>query len=162
MQDFAGEPCLVDEFAEVPLDCSDIVWVATANDAARIPEPILNRMNVYEVQMPDHDAARLIALKPAIDHARMVVIGTAQMRQIDIELEMQDPDMQAMADPTLLGQVLVNLLSNALDAIGDRALPVREDEVVEQQGADHVDAQPPSLGSDRQQGPGGEQPHLER
>ena len=46
--------------------------------------------------------------------------------------------------------------------IGDRALPVREDEVVEQQGADHVDAQPPSLGSDRQQGPGGEQPHLER
>lgn len=65
-------------------------------------------------------AARLIALKPAIDHARMVVTGTAQMRQIDIDLEMQEPDMQAMADPTLLGQVLVNLLSNALDAIGDR------------------------------------------
>lgn len=46
--------------------------------------------------------------------------------------------------------------------IGDRALPVREDEVVEQQGADHVEAQPPSLGADREQGPGGEQPHLER
>jgi len=34
----------VDEFAEVPLDCSEIVWVATANDAGRIPDPILNRM----------------------------------------------------------------------------------------------------------------------
>ena len=28
----------VDEFAEVPVDCSEIVWVATANDAARIPD----------------------------------------------------------------------------------------------------------------------------
>ena len=28
-----------------------------------IPEPILNRMNVYEVQAPDHDAARAIALR---------------------------------------------------------------------------------------------------
>jgi len=32
-----------DEFAEVPIDCSDIVWIATANEASGIPEPILNR-----------------------------------------------------------------------------------------------------------------------
>jgi ATP-dependent Lon protease len=51
----------VDEFAEVPLDCSDIVWVATANDASRIPDPILNRMNVYEVPAPDEEGARRIA-----------------------------------------------------------------------------------------------------
>jgi len=50
-----------DEFAEVPLDCSDIVWIATANDAARIPEPILNRMNVYEIDPPDAEGARRIA-----------------------------------------------------------------------------------------------------
>lgn len=50
-----------DEFAEVPLDCSDIVWIATANEAARIPEPILNRMNVYEIEPPDADGARRIA-----------------------------------------------------------------------------------------------------
>lgn len=51
----------VDEFAEVPLDCSQIVWVATANDAARIPAPILNRMNIYEVPAPDFEGARRIA-----------------------------------------------------------------------------------------------------
>jgi ATP-dependent Lon protease len=51
----------VDEFAEVPLDCSDIVWVATANEAARIPDPILNRMNVYEIAPPDAEGARRIA-----------------------------------------------------------------------------------------------------
>jgi ATP-dependent Lon protease len=51
----------IDELAEVPLDCSEIVWVATANDASRIPEPILNRMNVYEVPAPDASGARRIA-----------------------------------------------------------------------------------------------------
>ncbi|HYF59516.1 MAG TPA: AAA family ATPase, partial [Burkholderiaceae bacterium] len=50
-----------DEFAEVPLDCSDIVWIATANEASRIPEPILNRMNVYEIAPPDAEGARRIA-----------------------------------------------------------------------------------------------------
>ena len=50
-----------DEFAEVPLDCSHIVWIATANDAGRIPDPILNRMNVYEIDPPDTDGARRIA-----------------------------------------------------------------------------------------------------
>ena len=50
-----------DEFAEVPIDASQVIWVATANDERSIPEPILNRMNVYQVQAPDHAAARAIA-----------------------------------------------------------------------------------------------------
>jgi ATP-dependent Lon protease len=50
-----------DEFAEVPIDASQVIWVATANDDRAIPEPILNRMNVYEVHSPDRDAARAIA-----------------------------------------------------------------------------------------------------
>ncbi|MBI5254990.1 MAG: AAA family ATPase [Burkholderiales bacterium] len=53
----------IDEFAEVAVDASQVIWVATANDERAIPEPILNRMNVYEVQMPDRDAARTIALR---------------------------------------------------------------------------------------------------
>ena len=57
--DTAGS--FTDEFAEVPIDASQVIWVATANDARDIPEPILNRMNVYQVQAPDPDAARAIA-----------------------------------------------------------------------------------------------------
>jgi ATP-dependent Lon protease len=53
----------IDEFAEVPIDASQVIWVATANDARSIPEPILNRMNVYEVQAPDRESARRIAAK---------------------------------------------------------------------------------------------------
>lgn len=52
-----------DEFAEVAIDASQVIWVATANDERSIPEPILNRMNVYEVQAPDRDAARRIAAR---------------------------------------------------------------------------------------------------
>ena len=50
-----------DEFAEVPIDASQVIWVATANDGRTIPDPIMNRMNVYEVQAPTRDAARRIA-----------------------------------------------------------------------------------------------------
>jgi ATP-dependent Lon protease len=52
-----------DEFAEVPVDASQVIWVATANDGRAIPDPILNRMNVYEVQAPDREAARNIAAR---------------------------------------------------------------------------------------------------
>jgi ATP-dependent Lon protease len=55
--------CFTDEFAEVAIDASQVIWVATANDERAIPEPILNRMNVFEVQAPDADAARAIALR---------------------------------------------------------------------------------------------------
>lgn len=51
----------IDEFVELPIDASSVFWVATANDAARIPEPILNRMNVYEIDPPDRAGARRIA-----------------------------------------------------------------------------------------------------
>ncbi len=57
--DTAGS--FVDEFAEVAVDASQVIWVATANEARSIPEPILNRVNVYEVQAPDFEAARRIA-----------------------------------------------------------------------------------------------------
>ena len=51
----------VDEFVEIPVDASSLVWIATANDAARIPEPILNRVNVYEIEAPDREGALRIA-----------------------------------------------------------------------------------------------------
>src|SRR5215212_3378242 len=51
----------VDEFVEVPIDASGAVWLATANDAARIPEPLLSRLSVYEIEAPDAEGATRIA-----------------------------------------------------------------------------------------------------
>ena len=51
----------VDEYAEVPIDASQVIWITTANDERGIPEPILNRMNVFQIDAPDLEAARQIA-----------------------------------------------------------------------------------------------------
>lgn len=50
-----------DEFADVAIDASQIIWITTANDERGIPGPILNRMNVFEVQPPTPVQARAIA-----------------------------------------------------------------------------------------------------
>jgi ATP-dependent Lon protease len=51
----------IDEFAEIPINAGHVIWIATANDERAIPEPILNRMNVYEIPPPDRDGSRRIA-----------------------------------------------------------------------------------------------------
>ena len=52
----------IDEFVELPIDASGAVWLATANDAGRVPEPLLDRLNVYEIEAPDASGSRAIAL----------------------------------------------------------------------------------------------------
>jgi len=51
----------IDEFAEVPVDAADVIWIATANNDAVIPQPILSRMNVFEVPAPDEAGVIQIA-----------------------------------------------------------------------------------------------------
>jgi ATP-dependent Lon protease len=50
-----------DEYIDVDIDASHILWVATANDESAIPDPILNRMNVYAIERPDAEGSRRIA-----------------------------------------------------------------------------------------------------
>ncbi len=52
----------IDEFVELPIDASGAVWLATANDAARIPEPLLSRLAVYEIEPPDAEGSARIAV----------------------------------------------------------------------------------------------------
>ncbi len=51
----------MDEFAEIAIDASQVIWIMTANDERSIPEPILNRMNVFVIEPPSPDEARRIA-----------------------------------------------------------------------------------------------------
>jgi ATP-dependent Lon protease len=57
--DTAG--AFMDEFAEVAIDASQVIWIMTANDERMIPDPIMNRMNVFEVEPPSLEQARVIA-----------------------------------------------------------------------------------------------------
>ncbi len=42
-----------DEALEVELDASRVVWIATANDINKIPDPILSRMRVIDIKQPN-------------------------------------------------------------------------------------------------------------
>src|SRR5437879_215765 len=50
-----------DDSVELPPDASGALWLATANDAARIPDPLLNRLSVYEIEAPDAAGSARIA-----------------------------------------------------------------------------------------------------
>jgi len=50
----------MDEFIELPMDCSAINWIATANDLNRIPDPILSRFVVINVREPNKDEMKAI------------------------------------------------------------------------------------------------------
>lgn len=51
----------VDEFAEVPVDASRVIWICTANDESGVPEPLRSRMSVFWIERPDEQGARAIA-----------------------------------------------------------------------------------------------------
>jgi ATP-dependent Lon protease len=50
-----------DEFVDVSVDASQVIWIVTANDERLIPEPLLNRMNVFEIEPPSPAGVRVIA-----------------------------------------------------------------------------------------------------
>lgn len=49
-----------DEALAVPIDCSKVSWVATANDVSTIPKPIQSRFSIIDIQAPDQKQMRSI------------------------------------------------------------------------------------------------------
>jgi ATP-dependent Lon protease len=99
----------VDEFAEIPLDCSEIVWIATANEANRIPEPILNRMNVYRIPAPDRAGATRIARNLYREIRESHEWGASFPPQPDDEVV----DRLAQCAPREMRRLLVGAFGNA-------------------------------------------------
>ena len=50
----------VDEFVPVEIDASRVIWMLTANNGD-IPEPVLSRLEVFDIRQPNHDECRAIA-----------------------------------------------------------------------------------------------------
>jgi ATP-dependent Lon protease len=99
----------IDEFVEVPIDAADVVWVATANDARHIPEPILNRMNVYEIPSPDYDGACRIAQSIYTEIRTTHSWGT----RFPERLESGPLDRLAQLSPREMRRVILNGFGNA-------------------------------------------------
>lgn len=96
-----------DEYVDIDMDASHILWVATANDASTIPEPILNRMNVYTVSNPDREGARRIAANLYRD------IVAAHTWGFDDEAPEDVLDLLSEAAPRDMRKLLMDAFGNA-------------------------------------------------
>lgn len=50
----------VDEFVPIEVDTSGVIWICTANDGD-IPEPVLTRLEVFDIRQPTYEECRSIA-----------------------------------------------------------------------------------------------------
>ena len=96
-----------DEFIEVNIDASNILWIATANDESRIPEPILNRMDVFVIERPDQASA----IKIAISIYRDIL----EQHKWNFESEPSNDVIECLAEeaPRDMRKVLINAFGNA-------------------------------------------------
>ena len=115
--DTAGE--FIDEFAEIPINASDMVWVATANQTHNIPDPILNRMNVYHIQAPDLEASRHIA-QSIYSETRS---GHAWGTRFPVHMHSTTLDVLAHCKPREMRRLILHGFGNARLANRDEVLP---------------------------------------
>lgn len=99
----------IDEFAEVPIDAADVVWIATANSAQSIPDPILNRLNVYEIPTPDYAGICHIAQAIYADIRNSHAWGA----RFPETLEIEPLERLTRLSPREMRRVIVNALGNA-------------------------------------------------
>ncbi|MNR71306.1 Lon protease [compost metagenome] len=96
-----------DEFIEVPLDTSNLLWVATANDVRNIPGYILSRMAVYEVPAPTREQGRVIAANVYAALLREHGYPFAPAMSDDVV------DLMAAVSPREMKKKLLDALGNA-------------------------------------------------
>ena len=81
-----------DRFFDLPFDWSPVIWVLTANDASRLPEPLLSRVEEIDVPAPEPDEVR--AVLPAI---RKALCGTHSIPD-DRLPALTEADVEAVLD----------------------------------------------------------------
>ena len=60
----------VDHYVEIPLDLSQVLFIATANDLSAIPRPLLDRMEIIEVGSYTENEKKHIAQKHLVPRQR--------------------------------------------------------------------------------------------
>lgn len=117
----------IDEFIELPVDASRILWVGTCNDLDTISRPLLSRMQVFHIDAPDKDQGRRIA-QSVYDSLRA---SSDWGHRFAERLPQEVADMLATLSPRAQNQALIHAVGQAARCgrtdlhLGDFDAPVR-------------------------------------
>jgi len=106
-----------DEFIDLDLDASQIFWVLTANSLEGIPDPLLNRMAVYEVPAPTPEQAAAIAQK-----IYEGILQEMQLKDFDRALNAGVLEKMSAISPRDMRKTLLDGLGFAVQAKRTRVL----------------------------------------
>ena len=73
----------VDHYVEIPMDLSDVLFIATANDAQAIPRPLLDRMEIIEISSYTENEKEHIAKEHLISKQKLA--NGLEERQLTIQ-----------------------------------------------------------------------------
>lgn len=107
-----------DEFIDLDIDASQIFWVMTANSLKGIPEPLLNRMAVYEVPVPTAEQAAAIAQK-----MYAAILHELKLEAFESMLNESVLDKVATVSPRDMRKTLLDGLGFAVAARRKKVLP---------------------------------------
>lgn len=104
-----------DEFLKIPMDCSRINWVASANYPERIEPAILSRMKVVQINMPTPEETVLI-----VRHVYSELLTRKSWRKL-FASELSEPVVKKLENisPRMIIQVLETACYQAFNRGGD-------------------------------------------
>jgi len=100
-----------DEFIDLDIDASQIFWVLTANSLDGIPDPLLNRMAVYEVPAPTPDQTAQIAQR-----VYCKLLKELKLENFEDALHASVLEKMAMISPRDMRKTLLDALGFAVEA----------------------------------------------
>jgi ATP-dependent Lon protease len=108
-----------DEYLDVPLDMSKVIYIGTANAVDRIPDFILSRMTVYEVPAPTPEEARVIATN--------IYRKLRDQHRYPFPPELEDDTLDVLqkVPPREIGKRILDGMAATVRAKGDRLTPER-------------------------------------
>lgn len=97
-----------DEYAGVPVDASQVVWLATANDTTALPQPLLSRFKVFNIPMPTD--------------AELLMIATAMLRTMTAGMPAAPHEVPLAWRAHLAGHSVRDVRNRLQEALGRAAL----------------------------------------
>jgi signal transduction histidine kinase len=64
-----------------------------------------------------------VYLRDMFENLHQLMLPTLQQKNVELEIILQNPDLSYELDATLIEQVLINLLVNAIEAVKDKTKP---------------------------------------